>query len=114
MSKKAKLLEIVKEGYPDFNPETDNFEIEFEGGGDNFGSFYGIGIYRSGDYQFKFEGELDMDKHNDFLFEILDESGCGYNWNNAGTTGRIKYNEDDDQRLDVETIVSDEYYGEVE
>ena len=41
MSKKAKLLEIVKEGYPDFN-ETDNFEIEFEGGGDNFGSFYGI------------------------------------------------------------------------
>ena len=26
----------------------------------------------------------------------------------------IKYNEDDDQRLDVETIVSDEYYGEVE
>ena len=55
MSKKAKLLEIVKEGYPDFNPETDNFEIEFEGGGDNFGSFYGMGIYRSGDYQFKFK-----------------------------------------------------------
>ena len=54
-----------------------------------------------------------MDKHNDFLFEILDESGCGYNWNNV-TTGRIKYNEDDEHTLEVETIVSDEYYGEVE
>ena len=72
MSKKSKIIRNCKGRI-----SLILFEIEFEGGGDNFGSFYGMGIYRSGDYQFKFEGKLDMDKHNDFLFEILDESIIG-------------------------------------
>ena len=40
MGLKQKLLDVVKAGYPDFDQEKDGFEIEFDGGGDSFGSFY--------------------------------------------------------------------------
>jgi len=115
MGLKQKLLDVIKAGYPDFDQEKDGFEIEFEGGGDSFGSFYSLDLFRNEDYSFKHEGEVDLDEHQNLLFEILEESGVGYNWNNAGTTGKFQYNYDDgEQRLDVETCVSDEYFGEVE
>jgi hypothetical protein len=47
------------------------------------------------------------------LFEVLDSADVPYNWNNAGTTGNIKYNEDGEQELSVYTIVSEENWGEV-
>ena len=54
-----------------------------------------------------------MDNHWDLLFEILDSAEVGYDWNNAGTTGNIKYNEEGEQELAVYTIMSVEYWGEV-
>jgi hypothetical protein len=41
-------------------------------------------------------------------------SGVNYNWNNAGTTGNIKYNEEGEQEITVYTIVSEEYWGGIE
>ena len=111
MGLKQQLLDIVKSGYPDFNSETDTFEIEFEGGGDSFGSFYSISLYRTDDYQFNFEGEIGLDAHEDFFFSLLDESEVGYNWNDAGTTGRINYEDGD---VNVTTLVSEEYYGSID
>jgi hypothetical protein len=116
MGLKRQLLDAVKAGYPDFNEETDSFTIEFSGGGDSFDSFSSIYIGRHGeDWRHKFEGEFSVTDNEDLLFEILEASGVEYNWNNAGTTGRIAYQEnDDDGTLSVETVMSFESYGEVE
>ena len=114
MSLKQRLLDVVKSGYAEFDAEQDYFEIEFEGGGDSFGSFYSFNPYRHEDYQFNFEGDLDLDDHQELLFEILDAADVGYNWNDAGTTGRINFNEDGDGELNVNTTVSQEYWGSVE
>ena len=54
-----------------------------------------------------------MDDHWTFLFEILSESGVEYNWNNAGTSGKIEYNMNSEQEITVSTIVSEEYWGEI-
>lgn len=114
MSLKQKLLDVVKAGYPEFDTKQDNFEIEFEGGGDSFGSFYSLYLYRHDDYSFKFEGDVDLDEQQELLFEILDAADVGYNWNDAGTTGRITFNEDSEGELNVTTTVSSEYFGSVE
>jgi hypothetical protein len=108
------FVKIIKSGYPDFNEKTDYVEIEFEGGGDSFGSFHSISISRPGDWNYKFEGDIDLDEHMDLLFEILDVAEVEYNWNNAGTNGYIKYNEDDDQSIAVNTIVSSESWGSID
>lgn len=103
-----RFVEMVQSGYPEFDPQKDTVEIEFEGGGDSFGSFSYISIWPSR------EGNLDLSNHQDFLFEVLDESGVGYSWINAGTTGNIKYNEDVERGLSVFTIMSEEHWGEIE
>ena len=99
---------MVQSGYPEFDPQKDSVEIEFEGGGDSFGSFHYIGLWPSR------EGNLDLDDYSDLLFEILDTSGVQYTWINSGTTGRITYNEDVTGGLSVSTLVSEEYWGEIE
>ena len=109
MGVKKRFIEMVKSGYPEFDPQNDSVEIEFEGGGDSFGSFHYIGIWPNRE---KLE-EFNLDNHWDLLFEILDSAEVGYNWNNAGTTGNIKYNEEGEQELAVYTIVSEEHWGEV-
>ena len=103
-----RFIEMVQSGYPEFDPQNDSVEIEFEGGGDSFGSFSYLGVWPNR------EGSVNMEDHTDLLFEILDESGVGYNWNNAGTTGRITYNEDVTGGLSVSTVISEEYWGEIE
>ena len=103
-----RFVEMVKSGYPEFDPQKDTVEIEFEGGGDSFGSFSYMSIWPSR------EGDLNLSDHWDLLFEILDGSGVEYTWINAGTTGNIKYNEDVEKGLSVYTIVSDESWGEIE
>lgn len=103
-----RFIEMVQSGYPEFDPQSDSVEIEFEGGGDSFGSFSYISIWPSR------EGNLNLDDHIDLLFEILEGSGVFYNWNNSGTTGNIKYNEDVERGLSVYTVVSEEYWGEIE
>lgn len=108
MGVKKRFIEMIKSGYPSFNPESDSVEIEFEGGGDSFGSFSYIQVYPSS------EGSVDLEDFFELLMDILYESGVEYNWNNAGTTGSIKYNEGGYQELSVYTIVSEEYWGEIE
>jgi hypothetical protein len=102
-----RFVEMIKSGYPEFDPQNDTVEIEFEGGGDSFGSFSYISIWPSR------EGTLNLDDHYQLLFEILDESGVEYNWNNAGTSGRIEYNTNGEKEISVSTIVSEEYWGEI-
>jgi hypothetical protein len=109
MGVKKRFVEMVKSGYPEFDPQNDSVEIEFEAGGDSFGSFHYIGLYPNRD---KVEG-FNLDNHWDLLFEILDSAEVGYNWNDAGTTGNIKYNEEGEQELAVYTIMSEEHWGEV-
>lgn len=107
MGVKKRFIEMIKSGYPSFNPENDSVEIEFEGGGDSFGSFSYISVYPHS------EGNVNLEDFFDLLMEILYESGVEYNWNNAGTTGTIRYNESNYQELSVYTIVSEEYWGEI-
>ena len=109
MGVKKRFIEMVKSGYPEFDPQNDSVEIEFEGGGDSFGSFSYLGVWPDKE---RVEG-FNIDDHWDLLFEVLDSADVPYNWNNAGTTGNIKYNEDGEQELSVYTIVSEENCGEV-
>ena len=109
MGVKKRFIEMVKSGYPEFDPQNDSVEIEFEGGGDSFGSFSYMGIWPKRDML----EEFNLDNHWDLLFGILDSAEVGYNWNDAGTTGNIKYNEEGEQELAVYTIVSEEHWGEV-
>ena len=103
-----RFVEMVQSGYPEFDSQKDTVEIEFEGGGDSFGSFMYLSIYPNR------EGSLDPDDYQDLLFEILEESGVEYTWINGDTTGRITYNEDVVEGLSVYTNVSEEYWGEIE
>jgi hypothetical protein len=110
MGLKKRFIEMIKSGYPEFDPQNDSVEIEFEGGGDSFGSFSYISIWPQR------EGSVDLNntENVDLLYELIGESGVAYNWNDAGTTGNIKYNEEGEQELSVYTIVSEEYWGEIE
>jgi hypothetical protein len=106
MGLKKKFLKIIKDGYPSFDGKLDSVIIEFEGGGDSFGSFYDFYISRESDYKHKHEGDLDVDENSELLYEILNQSGADFNWNNSGTTGRIRY-------LEIESIISYESWGEI-
>ena len=117
MGLKIQLLDLVKAGYADFDETTDGFTIEFEGGGDSFGSFYDFSIFGVSDYRKEFEGPINfpIDENFDLLYQIIEASGCDYNWNDAGTTGKIYYQEHDtDGVLNVECVLSYESWGEIE
>lgn len=110
MGLKKQFVEKIKEHYPGFT-EDGSVDIEFSGGGDNFDSFHSIYVY---DNQYKnIEGDwkMDSDEDVDFLFELLDAADVDYDWNNAGTVGRINYEAGE---LRVETTISVECYGEVD
>lgn len=113
MGLKKKFLKIIKDGYPSFDGKLDSVIIEFEGGGDSFGSFYDFYISRESDYKHNHEGDLDVDENSELLYEILNQSGADFNWNNSGTTGRIRYNENGDEELEIESIISYESWGEI-
>lgn len=108
MGLKKQFIEKVKEHYPNFTEEC-SVEIEFAGGGDNFDSFHSISVW-SEDWK-PIEGDWNMDDDADFLFELLDTAGVDYDWNNAGTTGRINYQ---DGELTVETTVSYDHWGSID
>tara|TARA_R110000803_G_scaffold20502_1_gene52685 strand:- start:39 stop:422 length:384 start_codon:yes stop_codon:yes gene_type:complete len=110
MSIRKRFIEMIKNGYPEFDQEKDSVEIEFEGGGDSFGSFSYLSIWPSR------EGELDLNVSDNMnlLLEVIDAADVTYNWNDAGTTGNIKYNEEDEQELAVYTMVSNEDWGRIE
>lgn len=110
MSIKKRFVEMIKNGYPEFDQESDSVEIEFEGGGDDFGSFHYIDIYPNR------EGDVDLNEgeNRNLLLDIIDAGNVEYTWINNGTTGNIKYNEEGEQELSVYTLVSEEHYGYVE
>lgn len=109
MGLKKQFVEKVKEHYPTFTEEG-VVEIEFSGGGDNFDSFHSIYVYNK-EYK-RIEGSWNFTSEDeDFFFELLDAADVDYDWNNAGTTGRINY---EDGELRVETTISVECYGEVD
>jgi hypothetical protein len=110
MSIKKRFIEMIKNGYPEFDQENDSVEIDFEGGGDDFGSFGYVYIYPNR------EGDIDLSEseNRDLLLDIIDAGDVRYTWINNGTTGNIKYNEEGTQELAVYTLVSEEYYGYVE
>jgi hypothetical protein len=117
MGLKKQLLDLVKKNYPTFDAETDGFTIEFEGGGDSFGSFYDFNVFGSEDWRKEFEGPINfpIDENFDLFYQIIEQSGVDYNWNDAGTTGKIYYQEHDtDGMLNVECTLSYESYGEIE
>tara|TARA_R110001592_G_scaffold104103_2_gene293003 strand:- start:15276 stop:15659 length:384 start_codon:yes stop_codon:yes gene_type:complete len=109
MSIRKRFIEMIKNGYPEFDQEKDTVEIEFEGGGDAFGSFHYIDIWPNR------EGDVDLNESENqkLLLDIIDAADVAYNWNDAGTTGNIKYNEDDEQELAVFTLVSNENWGTI-
>ena len=110
MSIRKRFIEMIKNGYPEFDQEKDSVEIEFEGGGDSFGSFHYISLWPER------EGELDLneDDNMNLLLDVIDAADVTYNWNDAGTTGNIKYNEESEQELAVYTMVSNEDWGRIE
>ena len=110
MSIRKRFIEMIKNGYPEFDQKNDSVEIEFEGGGDSFGSFHYISLWPER------EGELDLnqDDNMNLLLDVIDAADVTYNWNDAGTTGNIKYNEESEQELAVYTMVSNEDWGRIE
>jgi hypothetical protein len=72
MGLKKRFIEMIKSGYSEFDPQNDSVEIEFEGGGDSFGSFYFVSVYPNR------EGELNLSDHWDTLFDVIDNSGVAY------------------------------------
>ena len=110
MGLKKQFVEKITEHYPSFTKEG-SVEIEFCGGGDNFDSFHSISVWDKDYKTIEGDWKMDTDEDMDFLFELLDNAGVDYDWNNAGTVGRINY---EDGELRVETTISTDCYGEVD
>lgn len=89
MSLKEEFLVKVKSYFPNFNPETDRVVITFDGGGDNFNSFYKARVTDSKDNPLV--GEWNCDDDMDFLFQIMDESKVFYHWVSCNMNGEIIY-----------------------
>jgi hypothetical protein len=115
MGLKRKLLDAVKESCPNFDETKDWFVIQFEGGGDDFESFrsFDIGSGEWSPTDRKVEGKFDTGLHNELLYDILQASGVSYNWNNAGTTGKIEYGTNKPGELEVTTTLMYEDWGTV-
>lgn len=109
MGLKKDFIHKIAEHFEGFDDEG-SVEINFNGSGDSFDSFYSIEVcdkdrkWLTSDWKFSVDDE-------EFFFRIIDQSGCEYNFNNAGTTGKIVYEEG---TLRVETVIGYESYGDVE
>lgn len=110
MGLKKQFIEKVKEHYPSFTEEG-SVEIEFCGGGDNFDSFHSISVWSEDAKLIEGDWKMESDEDIDFLFGLLEAADVEYNWNDAGTVGRINY---EDGELRVETTVSYDSYGAIE
>jgi hypothetical protein len=91
MNTKQQFLEAIKNSYPDFDEELDSVLIKFSGENGYFNGFSTPEIWRMSDESVNIEGEFDLKVHEDLLFQIIDESGIRYNWNDTNVTGEIAY-----------------------
>lgn len=89
MGLKQQLLDAVKKSIPTFDEENDYFVIEFEAGGDSFGSFTHFDTdakcWEDSDDDFN------LDEHLDLIISILDESGIEYVFAGGQMLGKIIY-----------------------
>ena len=95
MGLKQQLLDAIKKGIPKFDENENYFIIEFEGGGDEFGSFLHFDTDVEDD-----KNDFDMGAHYDLIMNIMDKSGVYYTFNDYGSLCKIKYS---DGELTVET-----------
>jgi hypothetical protein len=58
--------------------------------------------------------DLDESDNTNLLLEVIDAADVAYNWNDGGTTGNIKYNEEGEKELSIYTMVSIEDWGRIE
>jgi hypothetical protein len=87
MGLKQQLLDAVKKGIPKFDENENYFIIEFEGGGDEFGSF----LHFDTDAEEDDEDEFDLDDHYELIMEIMDKSGVHYTFQDYGSFCKIEY-----------------------
>ena len=104
MGIKQSFIEMIKSGYPDFDPQNDTVMIEFEG--DSFGPKLPYIVPNR-------EGSLDLSDYSNFLFQIIDESDVEYDKNSADNYGKIEYNMNSEEEITVSTIVIGKYWGEI-
>jgi hypothetical protein len=87
MGLKQQLLDAVKKGIPKFDENENYFNIEFDGGGDEFGSF----LHFDTDAEEDDEDNFDLDDHYELIMEIMDKSGVHYTFQDYGSFCRIEY-----------------------
>jgi hypothetical protein len=86
MSLKRQLLDAINKSIPKFDETENCFIIEFEGGGDEFGSF----LYFNHDVE-DVEVEFDLDSHYEIIMEIMDKSEVYYTFHDYGSICKITY-----------------------
>lgn len=86
MSLKRQLLDAVKASTPGFDETKHSFYIEFEGGGDSFGSFTDFDTNVEG-----VESNFDPGDHYELIMEIMDKSGVDYTFINYGSNCKMIY-----------------------
>lgn len=111
MNTKQQFLEAIKSSYPNFDEETDSILIKFSGENGYFNGFSTPEIWRVSDDSLIFEGEFDLEKYEDLLFEVIHESGVKYNWQ-YNCTGEISYQQYDEDG-DIEVIITSTNSGYV-
>jgi hypothetical protein len=87
MGLKQQLLDVVKKGIPKFDESENYFIIEFDGGGDEFGSF----LHFDTDAAEDDTDEFDLDDHYELIMEIMDKSGVHYTFQDYGSFCTIRY-----------------------
>jgi hypothetical protein len=87
MGLKQQLLDAIKKGIPKFDENENYFIIEFEGGGDEFGSFLHFDTNAEDDD----EDNFDPDDYYELIMEIMDKSGIHYTFQDYGSFCRIEY-----------------------
>ena len=70
MNLKEQLLDAVKKSTPNFDETRDSFLLEFEGGGDEFGSFVHFDVTVNGDSE-NVESDFFPEDHYDLIMEII-------------------------------------------
>jgi hypothetical protein len=92
MNLKEKLLDTVKKSTPNFDETKDSFLLEFEGGGDSFGSFVHFEVTVDGDNE-NVESDFNPEDHYDLIMEIMDKSGVYYTFQDYGSFCKMSYSD---------------------
>lgn len=92
MNLKEQLLEAVKKSTPGFDETRDSFLFEFEGGGDEFGSFVHFDVTVDGDNE-NVESDFDPEDYYELIMKIMDKSGLHYTFQDYGSFCKMSYSD---------------------